>query len=287
MKNTILIIGLLFGILPLYGQIDQEVRKRNGQKDIQSIESIDSIRFDVGKSQMEIRLREGSVKVYKISDILEVGFENPNDFSYAPGTVHCNPENPTEVVGVLNPATGKTWMDRNLGASQVALSSTDEASYGDLYQWGRRADGHQCRTSGTTTQLSSLDQPSHGDFILAPDVPRDWRSPRNNNLWQGVNGLNNPCPRGYRLPTETELIAERLSWNSNDAAGAMASPLKLPMPGIRDFGNGSLGNVGTAAGYWASTVGSTSSRNLRFDPSFANSSTFLRAYGCSVRCLKQ
>jgi len=33
-------------------------------------------------------------------------------------------------------------MDRNLGATQVATSSTDENSYGDLYQWGRRADGH-------------------------------------------------------------------------------------------------------------------------------------------------
>jgi hypothetical protein len=39
-------------------------------------------------------------------------------------------------------------MDRNLGASQVATSSTDPASYGDLYQWGRPADGHQIRTYG-------------------------------------------------------------------------------------------------------------------------------------------
>jgi len=40
-------------------------------------------------------------------------------------------------------ATGKIWMDRNLGASQVATSSTDAAAYGDLYQWGRAADGHE------------------------------------------------------------------------------------------------------------------------------------------------
>ena len=40
-------------------------------------------------------------------------------------------------------STGKIWMDRNLGATQAATSSTDAASYGDLYQWGRAADGHE------------------------------------------------------------------------------------------------------------------------------------------------
>ena len=108
----------------------------------------------------------------------------------------------TAIVDVTNPTTGKIWMDRNLGATQVATTTTDQASYGDLYQWGRRADGHQCRTSPTTVTLSSVDQPAHGDFILAPNAPYDWRSPQNANLWQGVNGVNNPCPSGYRLPTD-------------------------------------------------------------------------------------
>jgi len=54
---------------------------------------------------------------------------------------------------VENPTTGKIWMNRNLGASQVATSSTDANTYGDLYQWGRAADGHQLRTSGTTSTL--------------------------------------------------------------------------------------------------------------------------------------
>ena len=58
-------------------------------------------------------------------------------------------------------------MDRNLGASQVATSSDDAASYGDLYQWGRGTDGHQIRTSATTTTLSSADVPGHGNFILS------------------------------------------------------------------------------------------------------------------------
>jgi hypothetical protein len=84
--------------------------------------------------------------------------------AYPSNSVFCNGIT-TLVIDVTNPTTGKTWMDRNLGASQVATSSTDVNAYGDLYQWGRGADGHQCRTSPTTTFLSSTDQPGHGDFI--------------------------------------------------------------------------------------------------------------------------
>jgi uncharacterized protein (TIGR02145 family) len=177
-------------------------------------------------------------------------------------------------------------MDRNLGASQVAASSTDTLSYGSLYQWGRRSDGHQCRYSPTTSTLSSVDEPANGNFILAPSSPTDWRSPQNTNLWQGVNGVNNPCPSGYRLPTETELNAERASWSpNNNSAGAFASPLKLPMAGYRSSGSGSLDDVGTDGYYWSSTGSGTNSRALAFSSSAAAMSDYDRAYGFSVRCL--
>jgi uncharacterized protein (TIGR02145 family) len=187
---------------------------------------------------------------------------------------------------VTNPTTGKLWMDRNLGASQVATSSTDEASYSDLYQWGRAADGHQIRTSATTSTLSSSNTPGHGRFILASTNPCDWRSPQNSNLWQGVSGTNNPCPSGYRLPTEAEWNEERLSWSSNNAAGAFASPLKLPVAGNRRGSDGSLYYVGSYGHYWSSTVSSTSSRYLDFYSSNAGMNTSNRANGYSVRCIK-
>jgi uncharacterized protein (TIGR02145 family) len=205
--------------------------------------------------------------------------------TYPPGTVHCT-GTPTAVVDVTNPSTGKIWMDRNLGASQAATSSTDANSYGDLYQWGRRADGHQCRTSPTTATLSSTDQPVHGDFILAPITPYDWRSPQNVNLWQGVNGVNNPCPSGYRLPTETELNAERLSWSTMYSAGAFASPLRLPMAGYRSLSDGSLNSVGTGGNYWSSTVNGTFADYLYFGSNYAGVGGYSRADGHSVRCLK-
>ena len=43
----------------------------------------------------------------------------------------------TTAIVTVTSATGKVWMDRNLGAGRVATSSTDTEAYGDLYQWGR------------------------------------------------------------------------------------------------------------------------------------------------------
>ena len=204
--------------------------------------------------------------------------------TYPAGTVHCG-GSPTAIVNVTNPATGKIWMDRNLGASQTATSSTDAAAYGDLYQWGRRADGHQCRNSATTATLSSTDQPAHGNFITVNGGNYDWRSPQNNNLWQGVSGVNNPCPTTYRIPTSAELDAERATWSSNSSAGAFASPLKVPLAGLR-YIDGSLYVVGSSGYYWSSTVSGTNAFNLSFNSGDAYISFNNRAYGFSVRCLK-
>ena len=178
-------------------------------------------------------------------------------------------------------------MDRNLGALQAATSSTDANAYGDLYQWGRGSDGHQCRNSPTTTTLSSTDQPGHGNFIVvAPNLPYDWCSPQNNSLWQGVNGINNPCPTGYRLPTNMELNAELGSWNISNAAGAFSSPLKLTLAGRRFIHDGSVGNVGSGSEYWSSTVSATNSTILAVYDSFAVFTDTSRGQGYSVRCIK-
>ena len=177
-------------------------------------------------------------------------------------------------------------MDRNLGASQVATSSADAAAYGDLYQWGRAADGHESRTSGTTSTLATSDTPGDGNFITNGSSPYDWRNPQNDNLWQGVSGTNNPCPSGYRLPTEAEWEAEIATWSFANATGAFASPLKLPVAGRRGNSNGTLYDVGSYGYYWSSTVDGTYARGLNFGSSNAGMGSGSRADGFSVRCLK-
>lgn len=135
--------------------------------------------------------------------------------------------------GTVLGAGNRCWFDRNLGAAQVAVSSTDIQSYGDYF--------------------------THDEALAA-------------------------CPVGYRLATEAEWEAERLSWASNDAAGALASPLKLPMPGFRS--SGSLISAGTGGVYWSSTTFETFARTLYFaadESYFFNGGRFAQR---SVRCIQ-
>jgi uncharacterized protein (TIGR02145 family) len=188
--------------------------------------------------------------------------------------------------GTVISANNRCWLDRNLGASQVATSSTDANAYGHYFQWGRLDDGHQVMTSPTTPVQSTGDIPGHGNFITSGSPPYDWRNPQNPSLWQGINGINNPCPSGYRLPTEAEWETERQSWNTNNSAGAFASPLKLALTGLRYHFAGDPLVVGTQGYYWSSSVSGVDSRGLTFEGSNAWMHPFVRSFGIPVRCIK-
>ncbi len=194
--------------------------------------------------------------------------------------------------GTVISKTGRIWMDRNLGASRVATSIDDAEAFGDYYQWGRLADGHEKSTSGTTTTLSSTDIPGHGNFIITKDLWQgDWRNTVNNNLWQGVNGINNPCPAGFRLPTwqEWEVEIEQYGHSQN---ALFNSPLKLPAAGGRYYIDGSFYGQGSAPHYWSSTTlqcitGDGCVYYLFSDEEgFWLRDTDVRANGFSVRCIK-
>jgi hypothetical protein len=193
---------------------------------------------------------------------------------------------------VYNPCKGKTWMNKNLGASQVATSSDYPLAYSDLYQWGRLTDGHEKRISSTTSTMSNSDVPRHGDFIvntLLTNLAGDWRQPKKNNLWQGVTGTNNPCPSGYRIPAYAELEAERLCWSSNGADGAFASPLKWTIAGFRHWNqiSGIIYGTGAIGKYWTSQVNGYASKFLTFfQGNGLLSQPLERAAGVSVRCIK-
>jgi uncharacterized protein (TIGR02145 family) len=240
--------------------------------------------------------REGEDGYYWSSDIsgnqasgkqLHIQFNKITTFRASGYSVRCIKEfDAPQPTTVTNPTTGKTWMDRNLGASQVATSSTDAAAYGDLYQWGRASDGHENRNSGISSLLSSSDAPGHDLFITSAVNPADWRNPQNDNLWQGLNGINNPCPYGFRLPTKAEWDTELQSWSSSNATGAFMSPLKLPMAGYRAPTTGIMDFLGTYGYYWSSSIASTNSWCLYFYSTTAQTLNFVRGHGFSVRCIK-
>ena len=179
-------------------------------------------------------------------------------------------------------ATGRIWMDRNLGASQVATAVDDALAYGDLYQWGRAADGHEKRTSGTTTTLSSTENPGHSK--LSDISPYDWTSPQNNNLWQGVSGINNPCPDGFRLPSKDEWQAEVAAYGST-FEDLFDSPLQLPAAGSRHHNFAQLNAADHEGAYWANTLENNNAFAVVFGAIPTSALSLFRAYGCSVRCI--
>jgi len=193
----------------------------------------------------------------------------------------------TRVVDIASPTTGKVWMDRNLGATQAATSKTDANSYGSLYQWCRTVDGHQLRTSATQTAQIVATTTGNSNFIIANT---DWVSSSLSDgslWWNGTTvGANNPCPTGYHAPTYTE-------WN-NELSGIPASgqddwlynKLQLPVSGLRNYSNGSIANTGTDGYYWNSTISGTSTYYLGFNSGNNRLYVDSRAYGFSVRCIK-
>ena len=197
--------------------------------------------------------------------------------------------------------TGKTWMDRNLGATQVATSSTDAASYGYHYQWGKAQEFIRDYVVGNNIAGPVANTAVAGTSFITT-VTTDWLSSRDDDRWNFGSGeapvkvtANDPCPTGYRVPTKTELEAERNNggegfWGTgsaqDNAAGAFASVLKLPVAGYRQDTSGTLFTVGTHGSYWSSTVEGFDAWYLDFFSSSAGMFVDNRAYGFSVRCIK-
>jgi uncharacterized protein (TIGR02145 family) len=207
---------------------------------------------------------------------------------------------------ITSPVTGRKWMDRNLGASQVATAYDDYRAYGHLFQWGRPADGHQlvnytskttgAGVNGKTKTLATSDAPGHSTFITPDNTVEqngvfvyDWRNDQNTNRW-AINSQGS-CPAGWHVPTAAEWDAETGITNLATAY----SQLKLTAAGYRygDFdGSGREGTVRTAGSfgwYWSSTVwpsGAGISAYKDLSSSDSHNDQAGRAYGAAIRCIK-
>ena len=186
---------------------------------------------------------------------------------------------------VTSPDTGRVWLDRNLGATQVATKVDDSAAYGHLYQWGRAADGHESRTSATTRTLASNITPGTNTFITGSS---DWTNADSlgalrTTVWED-GGANDICPTGFSVPTEDEITAETIITNTSTA---FSSFLKIPVAGFRHSRRNSvLNNVGSLAFLWSRSVaGGSYGRHFYIYGSSAGFNSDERALGFSVRCI--
>ena len=215
-----------------------------------------------------------------------------------PISEECKTPTTATVVVEITSTTGQIWMDRNLGALRAAVAPTDHFAYGCLYQWGRGNDGHasitwNSATSGTSVNaaistLGTTDSPGPG-FITSTVAPFDWRNPQKDALWSTSGATNNnPCPTGFRIPTEAELSAEITAYSITNVATAFSNGpdggFKFTAAGARNYSTAAIAGVGTGCIIHTSTVSTTYARvyNVVSNGFFSNA----RSYGLSVRCIK-
>jgi len=177
---------------------------------------------------------------------------------------------------------------------------------GALYQWGRKADGHENITSGTVNTQSTTPIPGHGNFIIGNN---NWLNPSNDNLWDSgttpIKTIYDPCPEGWRVPTKTEL--EDLGSTRMNHPGPLETypssttvgrwfgnggvpSLFLPAAGTRNQNSGVVNYDGQSGYYWCSATSVTSvttAINLYFGINTFLVYNGVQALGCNIRCVAE
>jgi len=184
--------------------------------------------------------------------------------------------------------------------------------YGALFQWGRKGDGHEQRTSaihsGTVGGSSNFDAngqiiswyPAYGKFItittssFPPSL--DWRSPQIDNLWNSgtesspIKTANDPCPAGWRIPTSEELqslVGYECEWDALKKGRYFCDGTNrvfFPAAGARSSINGNVSLTGENGYYCSSFDAHAMFVNSGYD---VGMTCYQRAVGFSVRCVAE
>ena len=214
------------------------------------------------------------------------------------GAMFATAQTATTDEGVV--INGIKWATRNLAAQGAFVNNPED--YGGLFQWGRKGDGHEQRTSSVTINYSENDTPGHGSFIITTDFTNyDWMWSGRNDLWNlgsetvPEKAANDPCPAGWRVPTNTEFsslrvveVYETRNGINGVVFGRGDNSIFLPSTGYRDYDMGYLHHANYSGYYWSSTaMGYYTNSSLYFSTveSFYPDWRTYRSNGYCVRCV--
>ncbi|MDV2447007.1 hypothetical protein CMU93_05750 [Elizabethkingia anophelis] len=214
-----------------------------------------------------------------------------------------------------NQTDWREFMCYNLGAdsSENPFGPVTAAMHGAKYQWGYKPRDPMKSDDRYLTAKDDQDNRGKLNWNFSDVLPSGWND--------NSKGVNDPCPEGYRVPSDAELTAVFLnqaggneirkygSWTGNhfDAALDVISnktgelTLRLPLAGSRHSAPSAAGantTWGTMGIYWSGSVASvvTGSINnsviFQFVGTVNNSISLqraqtLRSTGASVRCIKE
>ena len=200
---------------------------------------------------------------------------------------------------------GRTWMDRPLGASQACTSKTDSLCYGDLYQWGRGADGHQERTKVDTQNQDPIVFPYLGSSVheLATKGDFDWLVLAQDGQEKSAfitertaswaKTIDNPvCPDNWYVPSKVEWEKLALAESITNGDSAFASSLKLALSGSRSAKSSTIEGAGTIGYVWtrdSAGVGANGA-NTSYAFTYDGTATFSKPYkaeGQALICIKK
>ena len=209
---------------------------------------------------------------------------------------------------------GVIWAPVNCGYHET------DYKYGKLYQWGRKyGQGYDSNDASVPSIVRgpvslSIGQSASNADIFYPNSsydfysPCDWLDPQNDALWNSgtltspVKTDYDPCPRGWRVPSHTELNAlkaNKSSWTNNGdqngywfSGGTYYSEsvcrVFFPAAGSRYYLDGTANSRGSYGHYWS--LGSDN--NCSYDLTFSSSDVYIsynsyRSWGFSVRCVRE
>ncbi len=173
--------------------------------------------------------------------------------------------------------------------------------YGLMYQWHRKygQDRTGVTLSATVPTLAGGNLYSNKDVFYTSGNKKDWCDVSVDS-WSMANEYN-PCPTGWKVPTEAEMNALLSLGNASTTSGLdgvrglwiggnyntdHVGSLFLPEPACRK-GDGSMSTGNGAGVYWTTGIGSQNNVGKGLDISSTNLLSRNKNEGNEVRCVKQ